>query len=274
MTKPIEAAKPRKVVLVCGGRDYIDGATVRRVLGEKLRGATLVVHGGASGADTIAGAFAAEFGIPVKSYEPEWTKYGLSAGPKRNALMLRYESPDLVVSFPGGSGTADMVSRARRAHVEVHEVAPRRSRIRGAALYEQLIVAFAIWTNCADPKEREARLESDLADELRNAMNDLWLGNHMSNEEKLDLAELSGDLYALSDSESFLENEHDKGRHRRIFEALARDPVDRNRWRAEIVKAIDPSLSLRERCRRRADAYAGLGYNLVAETFRRLADGP
>jgi predicted Rossmann-fold nucleotide-binding protein len=31
--------------------------------------------------------------------------------------------PDLVVAFPGGSGTADMVSRARGAGIEVIEVA-------------------------------------------------------------------------------------------------------------------------------------------------------
>jgi hypothetical protein len=35
---------------------------------------------------------------------------------------LRVGKPDLVVAFPGGSGTADMVSRARRAHVEVFTV--------------------------------------------------------------------------------------------------------------------------------------------------------
>ena len=43
------------------------------------------------------------------------------AGPVRNARML-VEKPDLVIAFPGGPGTADMVRRARAAGVEVVEI--------------------------------------------------------------------------------------------------------------------------------------------------------
>jgi hypothetical protein len=37
----------------------------------------------------------------------------------RNQAMLDYGKPDLVVAFPGGKGTADMVRRARVAGVKV-----------------------------------------------------------------------------------------------------------------------------------------------------------
>jgi UDP-N-acetylmuramoylalanine-D-glutamate ligase len=37
--------------------------------------------------------------------------------------MLEREKPDLVVAFPGGRGTADMVAKARAAGVEVLECA-------------------------------------------------------------------------------------------------------------------------------------------------------
>jgi len=42
------------------------------------------------------------------------------AGPERNAAMLGL-GPDLVVAFPGGSGTAGMVRLAKAAGVEVIE---------------------------------------------------------------------------------------------------------------------------------------------------------
>ena len=37
----------------------------------------------------------------------------------RNARMLAEGKPDLVVAFPGGRGTADMVAQARKAGVRV-----------------------------------------------------------------------------------------------------------------------------------------------------------
>jgi hypothetical protein len=39
--------------------------------------------------------------------------------------MLDEGKPDLVIAFPGGGGTADMMRRARAAGVEVLEVSPK-----------------------------------------------------------------------------------------------------------------------------------------------------
>ena len=47
---------------------------------------------------------------------------GKRAGPLRNQRMLDEGKPDLVVAFPGGGGTKDMVRRAVKAGVSVHEV--------------------------------------------------------------------------------------------------------------------------------------------------------
>jgi hypothetical protein len=41
--------------------------------------------------------------------------------------MLDMEKPDLVVAFPGGRGTADMVRRAKAAGVRVVAVTPEGS---------------------------------------------------------------------------------------------------------------------------------------------------
>lgn len=59
--------------------------------------------------------------VPVESYPADWRR-GKGAGPERNARMLAEGWPDLVVAFPGGRGTADMVRRAKAAGVRVVEV--------------------------------------------------------------------------------------------------------------------------------------------------------
>ena len=57
-----------------------------------------------------------------RDFLPDWEKHGRAAGPIRNKLMLDEGRPDLVVAFPGGRGTANMVKQASAASVEVIEV--------------------------------------------------------------------------------------------------------------------------------------------------------
>lgn len=111
-------------VLVCGGRNYSDSIQLSTVLCELdvARAFTVLIHGGASGADRMAGIWARDGGIAVESYPAEWGKYGYGAGPKRNKQMLREGRPDLVIAFPGGKGTANMMAQARAAGIEVIEV--------------------------------------------------------------------------------------------------------------------------------------------------------
>ena len=52
----------------------------------------------------------------------EWDELGKKAGPLRNQRMLDEGKPNLVVAFPGGGGTKDMVRRAVKARVPIHEV--------------------------------------------------------------------------------------------------------------------------------------------------------
>ena len=114
-------------VLVCGGRDFNDRELLARVLGD-LHAASpisVVIEGGAHGADTLAFKWASEGNrCGTCSYAADWRAHGRAAGPIRNAQMLDEGKPDLVVAFPGGKGTADMVARARRAGVRVIEVSP------------------------------------------------------------------------------------------------------------------------------------------------------
>jgi len=113
-----------KTILVTGGRDFRDKGKLNAVLCglDRHYGFTTLIHGGASGADTLAGMWAKEWGLTVLVYLADWAKHGPKAGPIRNQDMLERGKPDLVIAFPGGRGTADMVRRAKAAGVPVHEV--------------------------------------------------------------------------------------------------------------------------------------------------------
>lgn len=119
-----------RTVIVCGGRTYDDQETVERVLDElhAQDPITLLVHGGASGADTLAHHWAEKHRIKRKIYLPDWYLHGQAAGPIRNAQMLQEEKPDLVVAFLGGKGTANMTFQAKRANVPVIEITPESPR--------------------------------------------------------------------------------------------------------------------------------------------------
>lgn len=110
-----------QTVLVCGGRDYDNQKTLFRTLDQvhAINSIALLIHGGANGADALAGAWARERGVPYKVYAAYWKRDGKVAGPIRNQRMLVEGEPDLVVAFPGGRGTADMLRRAKAADVLV-----------------------------------------------------------------------------------------------------------------------------------------------------------
>ncbi len=79
----------------------------------------VIIHGNATGADTIAADFAEDYDIPVLSFPANWNKYGKAAGGIRNAQMLKEGKPTLVLAAPGGNGTANMVRQAREKGIEV-----------------------------------------------------------------------------------------------------------------------------------------------------------
>lgn len=113
-------------VLVCGGRDYTDSQRVHAVMDKLHReaGVDVLIEGGARGADRLGRLWARSAPVRVETYEAEWEEFGKFAGHLRNQRMLDEGRPDLVIAFPGGRGTADMVRKARRAGVEVIEIAP------------------------------------------------------------------------------------------------------------------------------------------------------
>jgi hypothetical protein len=113
-------------VLVCGGRDFHDIALLTRVL-DALHGwygFTLLIHGKERGADQLAGRWGRRLlgERNVYGFDADWDLYGRSAGPRRNQRMLDEGQPALVVAFPGGAGTRDLVRRALRAGIRTLKV--------------------------------------------------------------------------------------------------------------------------------------------------------
>ena len=109
-------------VLICGGRDYTDWETFQEKMNILELEITEIAHGDARGADSLADDYAWLHGIPCTRFPAEWKKHGNLAGPIRNAKMLKEFQPDIVVAFPGGRGTGDMITRAMKAGVRVIEV--------------------------------------------------------------------------------------------------------------------------------------------------------
>lgn len=114
------------IVLVCGGRDYHDKEHVYAVLDGLMErdGIDAVIHGGATGADMLATLWAVERNVTGIAFPADWDKYGKAAGPIRNQEMLDKGSPDMLLAFPGGRGTNDMMGRAERAGVPVTIAVP------------------------------------------------------------------------------------------------------------------------------------------------------
>lgn len=113
-------------VLVFGGRDYKRKAKALRTLSEvhKETPITVIIEGGATGADYYAKIWAGLRNIAVEEYRADWDNmqavivvprlnrfgdfYNAAAGNLRNVKMMRESHPDMAIEFPGGKGTADM----------------------------------------------------------------------------------------------------------------------------------------------------------------------
>jgi hypothetical protein len=111
-------------VLVCGGRNY-DGDHpwnhVMDVLGE-FHAATpisAIIEGGATGADSLARSWAKMHRVKCITVPADWAAHGRAAGPIRNRRMLFDFKPDIVIAFPGGRGTEDMIRQAEQLGIKV-----------------------------------------------------------------------------------------------------------------------------------------------------------
>ena len=79
-----------------------------------------VIHGGASGADTLADIIASSLGFTIERYPARWHLHGKKAGPIRNEEMVA-RGANIVLAFPAAvsPGTKHCMSVARRAGITV-----------------------------------------------------------------------------------------------------------------------------------------------------------
>lgn len=111
-------------VLVCGSRDWSRLAKIAARM-NALPDGSIVMHGGARGADRIAANYAEGLGLGVEEYRADWQRHGRKAGIVRNLDMLDAK-PDLVIAFwDGGSrGTRHTIEEAERRGIPVEVYGP------------------------------------------------------------------------------------------------------------------------------------------------------
>jgi hypothetical protein len=112
-------------LLVTGDRNWKDERIIQNVLEmlKIIKPDMVVIHGGANGADSIAGDIAESLGIKTLEFRADWNKYGRAAGPIRNQQMLDEGKPTAVMAFHkdlrSSRGTLDMCKRARSINLPV-----------------------------------------------------------------------------------------------------------------------------------------------------------
>lgn len=114
-------------VLVCGGRTYNNAKLIGEELDKLLAEYPdlIVIHGGASGADWLAKEWCRTKWDKVDcfSFPAKFKRHGKrQAGRIRNLRMILEGKPTLVLAFPGGDGTANMVKQAIEYRIEVRHV--------------------------------------------------------------------------------------------------------------------------------------------------------
>lgn len=126
-------------ILICGGRNFPRTTPIYKELSNEFhidysyiksrvkmlidkRNPDMIIHGDAAGADTVvSNLIKSRYCIPTLAVPADWNKHGKAAGPIRNKKMLTYK-PDLVVAFPGGRGTVNMMKQARLASIKVADL--------------------------------------------------------------------------------------------------------------------------------------------------------
>ncbi|MEQ8694464.1 MAG: DUF2493 domain-containing protein [Gammaproteobacteria bacterium] len=114
-------------VLVCGGSSYQDQAAVFREL-DRLHNdqpLSLVINGGARGADYLASQWAKQREVPLRVFRADWQQFGEQAVFALNEQMIAQTRPEVILAFPGGDVTADMCRRAELSSIRVVRVAPQ-----------------------------------------------------------------------------------------------------------------------------------------------------
>lgn len=137
------------IVIICGPRDFKDYGELKKAIKASGFDITEIVHGAATGADSLAGDYANEFGIKCVEFPADWNnikvpdaqiaenawgkKYNKNAGFARNIKMAIYAVEKSQTHKVGvgciaikmkTAGTEHMVSKAKEYNIPVFEYVP------------------------------------------------------------------------------------------------------------------------------------------------------
>ena len=118
-------------LLITGSRDIVENeanfARLQDEIQSRYPNVSILLHGGARGADQLAARFARQYGLAVQVIRPDYRNY-----PEKLAPLLRntelVELADAVVAFYGPKGktggTWDTVKKALAKNIPVTELFP------------------------------------------------------------------------------------------------------------------------------------------------------
>ncbi len=121
-----------RTILVCGGVDYKNAQLLYKVLLDEhypddvedgVRGQIRhILTGDRSGAEWLACKWAVEAKVLCTTYPIHHLQFGKRAFMVRNKQMLDHEDIDLVIAFPGGIVTRNMITQAKLSGISIRMI--------------------------------------------------------------------------------------------------------------------------------------------------------
>lgn len=110
-------------IAIIGSREFNDYNLLVNVLNPVKHKITLIVSGGARGADSLAERFAQENKIQTTIFLPDWDKHGKKAGFLRNQDIIN--TADVVIAFWNGEspGTKHSIELAKKFNKPIKIIA-------------------------------------------------------------------------------------------------------------------------------------------------------
>lgn len=117
---------------VVGSRSFNDYELLKTKLDaihNTVKPITLIISGGANGADSLAERWAKENAISTKIFFPDWNKYGKKAGYLRNIEIVK--NADVVIAFWDGQskGTLHSINLAKQLNKPLKVVLDEKTEI-------------------------------------------------------------------------------------------------------------------------------------------------
>ena len=100
--------------IIAGSRSILDKDSVFEIIDHCAWDISVVISGAAKGIDSLGEEWAELHNVPCEVYPADWTKFGRSAGPRRNTQMA--ENADALIAIWDGEsrGTNNMINTASK----------------------------------------------------------------------------------------------------------------------------------------------------------------